>query len=130
MSIFVTMLKTDCHIKSMKRTVWMWFILFSLSPCTLKAVVVDAVNADFAKTLNKAKTTTPINYCQYTRSDSRQTSIVKQAKLKKKLEPVDFLRNQHVVVGAVKIYGSYSKSYSGNSPPKYVLFKRWKFGVA
>lgn len=124
------MVKTDGHIHRMKRIALIWFILFSLSPCALKAVLVDSINTDFAKTLNKAQATAPINACQYVRNDSRQAALVKQAKKDEKRLFFDFLGHQRVVAAAVKTYGKYSKTHTGNSPPKYILFKRWKFDIA
>lgn len=123
------MIKTAGHIKSLKRIALIWFLLFSFSPCAIKAVVLDSIDTEFFKTLNKTKATSSLNYCQFVRQDSRQTTVVQPAKIKDNIHPIGLLDHQPVVVCTVKASRKYSKLHTGNSPPKYILFKRWKFDV-
>ena len=124
------MLKTGNYIKNFRRIILMWFVLFSLSPCTVKEVFFTSINIDYSKPLNKSKTTTQTSSCAYSQNESQQISVVKKSKINKQIEPVDFTHNQYFAVHSVKIDNDYSKTSSGNSPPKYILYKRLKIDIA
>lgn len=122
--------KTGSHINNFRHIVLMCLVLFSLSPCTVKEALFTSVNADYAKPLNKSRTTTPTNSCSYSQNESQQISIVKKSKVKKQIEPIDFFGNQHFSVHSAKIYNNYSNTTSGKSPPKYILYERLKIDIA
>ena len=114
----------------MKHILLMWFALFALSPCVVKEVLFSVANAEYSKPLNKSKTITPTNSCQYSQNDNQRISVVKQSDTNKEIEPFDVSENLFFVVRSTKINSKYSKTSSGNSPPKYILYKRLKLDVA
>src|SRR5690606_27881739 len=74
------MSKKENHIKKFRHIVLMWFVLFSISPCTVKEALFYSVNTDYAKPLNKSKTPAPASSCSYSQNDNTQTSVVKNRK--------------------------------------------------
>lgn len=124
------MTKKESHIKKIRHIVLMWFVLFSLSPCTVKEALSQVVSTDYAKPLNKSKTIAPTTSCSYSQNDNQQISVVKKAKINKEIEPVQVVNNSCFVVLSPKGYNDYSKTSSGNSPPKYILYKRLKIDIA
>ena len=126
---FVIMLKVENHIKNIRYIVLMWLILFSLSPCTVKEVLLQSVSTEYAEPLNKPKTTRT-NPCQFSSNGHQHLASAQQSKINKKIEPVDFSCNYAFPAYAVKIGKNYSKTSTGNSPPKYILYKRLKIDIA
>jgi hypothetical protein len=124
------MLKIQIQIKTIKQIVLMWFVLFSLSPCAVKEVLFHSVNTDYSKPLNKSKTTTSTSSCSYSQNENQQNSGAQKSKINKQIEPVYFFDNQHFTLHSTKIHNNYSKRSSGNSPPKYILYKRLKIDIA
>lgn len=124
------MTKKESHIKKIRHIVLMWFVLFSLSPCTVKEALSQVVSTDYAKPLNKSKTIAPTTSCSYSQNDNQQISVVKKAKIYKEIEPVQVVNNLCFTVLSSKVYNDYSKTSSGNSPPKYILYKRLKIDIA
>jgi len=124
------MTKKESHIKKIRHIVLMWFVLFSLSPCTVKEALSQVVSTDYAKPLNKSKTIAPTSSCSYSQNDNQQISVVKKAKIYKEIEPVQVVNNLCFTVLSSKVYNDYSKTSSGNSPPKYILYKRLKIDIA
>jgi len=122
--------KIKNYIEDLRHILLMWFVLFSFAPCTVKEVLRHSVTTDYAKPLNKSKTTTLTSSCFYSQIENQQISVVKKSKINKQIEPFDFSGNQYFAVHSAKVYGDYSKASSGNSPPKYILFKRLKIDVA
>lgn len=114
----------------MKHIFWVWFALFALSPCVVKEAIFNVVNAEYSQPLNKSKTTAPTNSCQYSQNDKQQVSVVKQSKINKQTEPAEVAKNLFFVVRSIGINTNYSNTTSGNSPPKYILYKRLKLDVA
>ncbi len=88
------------------------------------------VSTDYAKPLNKSKTIAPTSSCSYSQNDNQQISVVKKAKINKEIEPVQVVNNLCFTVLSSKVYNDYSKTSSGNSPPKYILYKRLKIDIA
>ena len=106
----------------------MWFVLFSISPCSVKEALFYSVNTDYAKPFNKSKTSAPASSCSYSQNDNTQTSVVKKSKVYKRIDPVNVSNNLYFAVLSAKVYNDYSKT-SGNSPPKYILYKRLKIDI-
>nr|WP_298005803.1 hypothetical protein [uncultured Flavobacterium sp.] len=123
------MSKKENHIKKFRHIVLMWFVLFSISPCSVKEALFYSVNTDYAKPLNKSKTSAPASSCSYSQNDNTQTSVVKKSKVYKRIDPVNVSNNLYFAVLSAKVYNDYSKT-SGNSPPKYILYKRLKIDIA
>lgn len=124
------MTNVKSHIRQLERTVLIWMILFALAPCAVKAVFTDFIQVDYQQPLNKSKTTSSVNNCQYPSVFSEKASVTQKNINGSKIEPFQFLRNKKFISGAVKLYKDYPKNYSGNSPPKYILFKRLKIDIA
>ena len=108
----------------------MWFVLFALSPCVVKEAFFSLANAEYIKPINKTKSTAPTNSDQYSQIDNKQISITKQTNISKQVEPVKISENLFFVVCSIKINSKYSKNSLGNSPPKYILYKRLKLDIA
>lgn len=124
------MLKTTTYTSKGKHIVWVCVVLFALTPCIVKEAFFGLVNIDYAKPLNQSKTTSHTNTCQYAQNEIRQISASKQTKESKQLAAVSFFTHQYFVVRSAKINNKYSKTFSGNSPPKYILYKRLKLHIA
>lgn len=124
------MTKKESHIKNCRHILLMWFVLFSLSPCTVKEALSQVVNTDYVKPLNKSKTIAPTNSCSYSQNENQQISVVKKSKINKQIEPVDVADKSHFALLSARAYNDYSKTSSGNSPPKYILYKRLKIDIA
>lgn len=107
----------------------MWFVLFALSPCSVKKVLLNVAESEYKQPLNKWRTNVPAN-CHYSQQDYQQTTVSKQSEIKKVIEPVDFAAPRLFTATAVTIQNHYSKTFSGNSPPLYILFKRLKVDLA
>lgn len=118
------------HIKIFRYIILIGFVLFSLSPCTLKKVVYQSINSDYTIPLNKSKTTTQTGNCSYSQQENLQTSIAKKVKINKQIRLIDFLNKEYLEVDSAKTHNNYSKTSSGNSPPKYILYKRLKIDIA
>lgn len=124
------MLKAMKHIKITGHVVLMWFVFFALAPCIVKEALFSATLVEYSKPLNKTKTTTPTSFCQYVQAESQRTSVFATSKKTKK---IDVLRTGPAKIRVVHhngIVGHYSKVFSGNSPPKYILYKRLKISIA
>lgn len=106
----------------------MCLVLFAFSTCMVKGTLFGMVDVAYAKPLNKSKTVAPISACQY--SHDQRTSTVVQAQARKQIEPIGDAEGQYGAICADKVFGKYSKNCSGNSPPKYILYKRLKLDVA
>lgn len=122
--------KATGYIKHMNHILLMSLMLFALSPCVVKGGWFGSVNVEYAKSLNKSKATTQANSCQYSRITDQLTSTVKQAKINNRKEPGGFSGDLCFEIRCDKEYSKYSKTSSGSSPPKYILYKRLKLDVA
>jgi hypothetical protein len=109
-----------------KRIVLMCFVLFSLTPCRVKEILFSAVNIEYSKPLNNSKTTSQTNVCQYSPQAGHDISIAKESKFRQQTVPADFPARQRLAHSSVKVKDKHSKSFSGNSPPRYILYKRLK----
>lgn len=122
--------KMKFHINNFRRILLMWFVLFSLSPCTVKEVLFYSLNTDYSKPLNKSKTSTQTSSCSYSQNEKQQISAAKKTRINKQIEPVDSFDKAYLTGYVAKDYNNYSKTSSGNSPPKYILYKRLKIDIA
>ncbi len=108
----------------------MCFVLFSLAPCLVKEVWFSTANIDYSKPLNNSKTTSQANVCQHASQERRHISAAKKSNFLKRAGTVELSGKQYFASHSVKIEYGYSKSFSGNSPPRYILYKRLKIDVA
>ncbi|ADY51167.1 hypothetical protein Pedsa_0588 [Pseudopedobacter saltans DSM 12145] len=86
------------------------------------------LNTDYTKPLNKSRTTAQKSACSYLKKENQQLSSEKKSKVNKQIETVNFFG--YYAVNSVKIHSDYSHISSGNSPPKYILYKRLKIDIA
>lgn len=126
---FVQMSNIKLHMKIYKAVV-MLLVVFSLSPCSLKRNVLDIFDIQHISALNKTKTTAPsFSGCESFNSSSK-ISVSKADFKFKGIVLSDFLQsvnfNSEKPIFSQK---SYSGNTSGNSPPKYILFKRLKLDM-
>lgn len=124
--MFVLMSRKQKHIKYLKHILLMLFFVFSLSPCTVKQTLFDLVNTDYTKPLNKLRTSVSTSSCFYWQNDCKQTCAVKKSKVYNDINSI----NLYFVVLSTKAYRTYADTFSGNSPPIYILYKRLKIDIA
>jgi hypothetical protein len=128
---FAAMLKTEFHINTYARHIaLMLFVLFSLSPCTVKESLFLSVNREYTKPLNKSRTTSQTNTCTYSQQEGQRIQVTAKSIINRQVEPDGFLVKIYVALHPAKDCKYYSKRSSGNSPPKYILYKRLKIDIA
>lgn len=118
------------HTGFYKATIILLLLVFSLSPCSVKREVLNIFDIQYIETLNKVKTTvTSTSNCDASFQNSSSTQISK-ADLKAKKVDFSFSLNLYFKKNKEgKVLSSYSKTTTGNSPPKYILFKRLKLDL-
>ncbi len=122
------MSSAKAHISFYKTIAIMLLLAFSLSPCSVKRDLLDIFDLQYAGTLNKVKTTTASN----TTCDSafQNSSAASAFKADVKLKKTDFYFNLYLKNPVEKgSFLKYTKKTTGNSPPKYILFKRLKLDL-
>lgn len=116
------------HISTLKHLLTMCLLLFALSSCAVKESLLGLVQTDYAKPVNRSQTTTQNGFCSYTVATGKEVSVDNHAKIKHRKEPKLFTAN-FVGIFPYKTRTSYFKTFSGNSPPKYILYKRLKLHI-
>lgn len=108
----------------------MWLIVFSLAPCTVKEALFSSAGLDYSKPLNKSQTTTPGQQCQYIAlSKSSTRAYLKTQPAGKR--SFDHLAGKPYAEAARENDRFTGHNYPlGNSPPRYILYKRLKLDVA
>lgn len=124
------MSNTKVHMKTYKAIITMLILVFSLSPCSVKRNVLDIFDIQYISGLNKVKTTSGLSQNCDIANTSSKTSVSKteaKVKYKKFLFGFDATAKN---IGEEKIFfNEYSGHTTGNSPPKYILFKRLKLSM-
>ncbi len=109
----------------------MCFVLYSLNPCPVKEALLYSAGIDYAQPLHKSKTTVPAGTCQYSADGLRHIHAVKQLKINRQPQPADFACYYRPAIQPAGTYNNHTKtSPAGNSPPKYILYKRLKVNLA
>lgn len=121
---------TRIHIRTCKAVITMLILVFSLSPCSVKRNVLDIFDIQYISGLNKVKTTSGLSLQCDTPTTSSKISVSKsETKYKYKDSFLDIntiVRN----TGEENVgFNKYSGHTTGNSPPKYILFKRLKLNL-
>lgn len=118
------------HMKTYKAVVTMLILVFSLSPCSVKRNVLDIFDIEFISGLNKVKTTSSFSFSCDVASASSGLSV---SKIKVQNQYNKFLSGftpaVHNSVEEKTFLNTYSGHSTGNSPPKYILFKRLKLNL-
>lgn len=109
----------------------MLILAFSLSPCSLKRDLLDIFDIQYISGLNKVKTTTGLSLTCDTPTTSSSISISKaKAKYKYKGSLPDLNATVKNIGEENLNFNKYSGRSTGNSPPKYILYKRLKLNLA
>lgn len=118
------------HMKNYKAVITVLILAFSLSPCAVKRNVLDIFDIQFISGLNKVKTTSSLSFSCDAASASSGISVVKN---KTQNQYKDYFSDLYTTKGnsfEKKIFlNAYSGHSTGNSPPKYILFKRLKLNL-
>ncbi|PKF74028.1 hypothetical protein CW752_11525 [Chryseobacterium sp. PMSZPI] len=116
-------------MKTYKAIIMMLVLVFSLSPCSVKRDVLDIFDIQYISGLNKVKATSGFSVsCD---ANSNTSSGISISKAETKLKNKDFLYVKLIVKSPKKktFLNEYSGHTTGNSPPKYILFKRLKLSM-
>ncbi|WP_160138654.1 hypothetical protein [Chryseobacterium sp. c4a] len=118
-------------MKTYKAIITMLILVFSLSPCSVKRNVLDIFDIQYISGLNKVKITSGLSLNCDTSTTSSKVSISKaEAKSKYKR----YFWNSNATAKNTRedklFFNEYSGLSTGNSPPKYILFKRLKLNLA
>lgn len=119
-------------LKTYKAIVMMLVVVFSLSPCSLKRDLLSILDIQYISGLNKVKTTIgEASVCNLSTESSSNRGSVSKNSLKSK-ENKYFTALDAAIYsqkGKVISQNKYSGHSTGNSPPKYILFKRLKLDL-
>lgn len=121
---------TKIHMKTYKAVIMMLILAFSLSPCSVKRNVLDIFDIQYISGLNKVKTTSnPASNCDFS-STSSKISVSKNV-VKDKHSNIfsNFTAAVENTQYVNLTFNDYSGHSTGNSPPKYILFKRLKLNL-
>ncbi|KFF75558.1 hypothetical protein HX13_05350 [Chryseobacterium sp. P1-3] len=121
---------TSIHIRTYKAIITMLILAFSLSPCSLKRDLLDIFDIQYISGLNKVKTTTGLSLTCDTPTTSSTVTISKaKAKYKYKGSLPDLNATVKNIEEENLNFNKYSGRSTGNSPPKYILYKRLKLNL-
>ncbi|SIR58637.1 hypothetical protein SAMN05880573_12837 [Chryseobacterium sp. RU33C] len=113
------------HMKNYKAVITVLILVFSLSPCSVKRNVLDIFDVQLISGLNKAKTTASISFSCYSAFASSEAAVSKTKihhRYNKFLSGFNSGKSNFFEEKA--FLNNYSGYSTGNSPPKYILFKR------
>lgn len=116
------------QIKPIGQLLLLGLILFALAPCGAKGSWMEALGAEHARPLNKARTTTGFGSCQYTAGELRIEQGVKEIKFRKG-KGSDRNGYQSIPLALPKPTQTNPLDRSDQGPPKYILFKRLRIAA-
>lgn len=124
------MSETRIHMKTYKAIITMLILVFSLSPCSVKRNVLDIFDIQYISGLNKVKITSGLSLNCDSSTISSKISISK-ANVKSKYQGSfgDGIAILKKAKETKLFFNEYSGHTTGNSPPKYILFKRLKLNL-
>jgi hypothetical protein len=117
------------HITTTKHLLWVCFMVFAFSTCAVKDLFYDFVNLEYSKPLNKSKTTLNGSSCQYTKVNTAETLIVQQSEIAQEFDCNGVAEKPTFEIRSKQLSSADVLHFSGNSPPKYILYKRLKLDV-
>jgi len=121
---------TKIHMKTYKAIIMMLILAFSLSPCSVKRNVLDIFDIQYISGLNKVKTTSNLaSSCDFTSIFSKISVSKTVIKAKHCNAFLDFTGSVKNIQEGNLTFNDYSGHTTGNSPPKYILFKRLKLNL-
>ncbi|MDR6919439.1 hypothetical protein [Chryseobacterium sp. 2987] len=115
-------------MKTYKAFLTMLILVFSLSPCSVKRDVLSILDIQYISGLNKVKITFgSVLSCNGTTENSTPKSSVSKTNRKHQNREFSLPSDRlSFFIDDADRFSSYSGKVSGNSPPKYILFKRLK----
>ncbi|SFN06951.1 hypothetical protein SAMN05421594_0791 [Chryseobacterium oleae] len=121
---------TGTSMKNYKALIMMLILVFSLSPCSVKRDLLGIFDVQYISGLNKVKTTAnPTFDCDSSTELSSRRMAASKADFRSK-ETTLFTSNSGSDFPEDTVFQKkYSGTTTGNSPPKYILFKRLKLHV-
>lgn len=127
-SIFVTMSQLKIFTGFYKQLLLVFLLVFSLVPCTVKAVVFNSVNVVYTQPHSKSKATASISVCNFTTQQDQALSITKNIIDNAfKAKPIGFIGVQYLSNSYFPKYLIWNKQiHIGEPEPKYILFKQLK----
>ncbi|BAP32731.1 uncharacterized protein CHSO_3694 [Chryseobacterium sp. StRB126] len=121
---------TRIHIRTYKAIITMLILVFSLSPCSVKRDVLDIFDIQYISGLNKVKTTSGLSLnCDISSTSSKIPISKTYARIKQKGSFLNFNVSSKNTGEENLNFNTYSGRTTGNSPPKYILFKRLKLNL-
>ncbi|AZB27182.1 hypothetical protein EG339_22625 [Chryseobacterium bernardetii] len=124
------MSNTRIHIKMYKAVITLLILVFSLSPCSVKRDVLDIFDIQYISGLNKVKITSGLSLHCDTSTTSSKISVSKaKAEYKYGGSFLDLNATAKNIEGENLNFNKYTDCTTGNSPPKYILFKRLKLNL-
>lgn len=121
---------TKIHMKTYKAIIMMLILAFSLSPCSVKRNVLDIFDIQYISGLNKVKTTSNLaSSCDFTSISSKisvSKTVIKAKHCNTFLDSTVSVKN---IQEGNLTFNDYSGHTTGNSPPKYILFKRLRLNL-
>lgn len=115
------------YFKLLNRILFVCLILFSSAPCSVKVFFSDKIDVVYEKPINKTKSTSPSTNCQLDLFGKQQkSSFQKSVESHADFSPIIRIEKSGL---QEKTYNKFSSSYSGNSPPKYILYQRLKIAI-
>lgn len=118
------------NISNVKQLLLVCFALIALSPCIVKETVYGLTVEDYQKPLNKSRTTVQSFTCQFYQQDNLETTTSKQQNSEAEIAEIVSLSLPNFKIHQPGFNNHYSKTFSGNSPSKYILYKRLKLDIA
>ncbi|MBV8325694.1 hypothetical protein [Chryseobacterium sp.] len=112
-------------MKTTKAIITMLILVFSLSPCSVKRDVLDIFDIQYISGLNKVKTASP--NCEASVSASKISLVKTDIKSHQRFSFLHYTKKN--TPEERPFYNTSSKRSTGNSPPKYILFKRLKLNL-
>ncbi|ASK30086.1 hypothetical protein CEY12_08150 [Chryseobacterium sp. T16E-39] len=118
-------------MKPSKAIITLLVLIFSLSPCSVKRDLLDIFDIQYISPLNKFKTTPNPSFSCDSSAEISSGKIVHSKKQSRSEKDFPFRSDSGLCFSAERknIYTNFSGTASGNSPPKYILFKQLKLNV-
>ncbi|WP_431612426.1 hypothetical protein [Chryseobacterium sp. 'Rf worker isolate 10'] len=117
-------------MKTYKAIITMLILAFSLSPCSVKRNVLDIFDIQYISGLNKIKTTSSLSFsCDAASASSGISALKNKIQKRYRYSFPGFYSGTGNPVEENISFNEYSGYSTGNSPPKYILFKRLKLNL-
>ncbi len=107
----------------------MLMVLYSFTPCSIKTVLFDTIDAIYAKPISKSASTFQTSNCQDFSSVKQTNKSIGEVQYANANLTPTVLEIALQIPKLQPITSDYSGKTSGNSPPMYILFKRLKIDL-